>query len=531
VTELLYALAAHSGSGRAPLTLGDVPVPVSLIQEVEKLAHDRKWGPIHFHHPEYEYINRCAYFDYQRDRVFVRTSRTLKRNKAKRAGSRNRRLRVTKRLQVGSSRCPHCQSTEVAAAPRGVEAGCPKPRVKRAFDLVFTSGGIKRKVIECRTSVHQCRRCGQAFVPERHERLDKHFHGLKSWAMFQHVAHRLSLGTIQSMFEEFFGLRLLHCEIHMFKELMAGYYRKTYRQLLAKILAGNLLHVDETEVKLQVGKGYVWAFTNLEEVVFMYRPTREGEFLKDLLKDFHGVLVSDFYAAYDSLDCPQQKCLIHLMRDMNQELLNNPYDQELQSITQPFGVLLRAVVGTVDEHGLKQRYLHRHEREVIKFFRQLTGQSFRSEAAEALRERLLKYRDKLFTFLRYDGVPWNNNNAENAIKRFAYYRENTVGTMREAGLSDYLVLLSICHTCRYKGVSFLQFLLSRERNLDRFCDGKRTRRRPPAIEVYPKGFIPPHFRNRERARLEKEQRKVRESPEGAMEPTAQAMADGTAEPN
>ena len=62
--------------------------------------------------------------------------------------------------------------------------------------------------------------------------------------------------------------------------------------------------------------------TNLEEVVFIYRPNREGEFLKDLLKDFDGVLVSDFYSAYDSIPCLQQKCLIHLIRDMNQELLS-----------------------------------------------------------------------------------------------------------------------------------------------------------------------------------------------------------------
>ena len=62
--------------------------------------------------------------------------------------------------------------------------------------------------------------------------------------------------------------------------------------------------------------------------------------------------------------------------------------------------------------------------------------------------------DTLFTFIKYDGVPWNNNNAENAIKRFAYYREDTAGTMKEEGLSDYLVLFSIYQTCRYKGVSF-----------------------------------------------------------------------------
>src|SRR5215210_6793297 len=92
-----------------------------------------------------------------------------------------------------------------------------------------------------------------------------------------------------------------------------------------------------------------------------------GEFLHKMLKSFEGVLVSDFYAAYDSLGCPQQKCLIHLIRDMNQEVLNNPYDEELHSVTQPFGSLLRSIVMTVDEHGLKRRHLERHARDVGQF--------------------------------------------------------------------------------------------------------------------------------------------------------------------
>src|SRR5947208_1180440 len=77
----------------------------------------------------------------------------------------------------------------------------------------------------------------------------------------------------------------------------------------------------------QRGKGYVWVFTNLEEVVFIYRPSREGSFLHDLLKDFRGVLVSDFYAPYDALACAQQKCLIHLMRDFNHDIQRNPWDE------------------------------------------------------------------------------------------------------------------------------------------------------------------------------------------------------------
>jgi hypothetical protein len=338
--------------------------------------------------------------------------------------------------------------------------------------------------------------CDEEFIPHQYQRLDKHFHGLKSWAMFQHVAYRMSLPTITKMLEDIFGLRVFFSEVHMFKSLMASYYKATYQKLLEKILSGTLLHVDETEVQLKNEKGYVWVFTNIEEVVYIYRPTREGDFLRELLKEFHGVLVSDFYTAYDGIECPQQKCLIHLIRDINQELLNNPFDEDLKSITQSFGALLRRIIATIDEYGLRRKYLKQYEADVEQFFQSIAEQSISSEAAEALRTRLNKYRNKLFAFLNYDGVPWNNNNAEHAIKQFAYYRENTIGSMNKPGLSDYLVLLSICLTCKYKGVSFLKFLLSKELDVDVFCQRKQQRRVLSSLELYPEGFVPPHLVNK-----------------------------------
>jgi hypothetical protein len=134
----------------------------------------------------------------------------------------------------------------------------------------------------------------------------------------------------------------------------------------------------------------------------------------------------------------------------------------------------------------------KHKRFVADYFSELASASLRSDDAQTLRERLLKYQDKLVIFLDYDGIPWNNNNAENAIKQFAYFRENRTAVLREAGLRDFLVLLSVYQTCRYKGISFLKFLLSRERDIDAFT-GKRRTRRHSALTLYPKGFTPPHF--------------------------------------
>jgi predicted RecB family nuclease len=503
VAEILQTIITKTHSEDVSLSEDRKRPPIALVNDVEKLTDFHTWGRVDFVHADYEFVNNCAYFDYQRERVYVRTSKALRKNRAGKPSSPNRKLKASKQIVITAAQCPICSSTEVINNIKK-QVRTQEPRVKRAFDIVFTATGMRRRVIEYRTSVHQCLTCSEVFIPDQYQRLDKHFHGLKSWAMFQHIAYRMSIPTIMKMCEDYFGIRIFFAEIHMFKSLMASFYQTTHQRLLEKIFNGALLHVDETEVQLQTGKGYVWVFTNLEEVMYMYRPTREGDFLREMLKEFHGVLVSDFYGAYDGINCPQQKCLIHLMRDINQELLNNPFDEELKLITLPFGILLRKIITTVDEYGLRRKYLKPHEANVDQFFQYLTEQSITSDAAETLRVRLIKYRDKLFTFLNYDGVPWNNNNAEHAIKQFAYYRENTVGMLRESGLRDYLVLLSICQTCNYKGVSFLKFLLSKQQDVDAFCQRKEQRRRP-SIELYPEGFVPPHFTSKRNKKSHQDQ--------------------------
>ena len=96
--------------------------------------------------------------------------------------------------------------------------------------------------------------------------------------------------------------------------------------------------------------------------------------------------------------------------------------------------------------------------------------AFGSEVGQKYQKRLQKYRDKLFVFLDHDGIPWNNNNAENAIKLFASRRKLIGSSFTEQGLKDYLVFLSIYQTCRLKNLSFLRFLRDGGLDLDAFAE-------------------------------------------------------------
>jgi hypothetical protein len=145
----------------------------------------------------------------------------------------------------------------------------------------------------------------------------------------------------------------------------------------------------------------------------------------------------------------------------------------MKELAQEFATLVRPMVESVDRFGLKSRYLRKHKKSVDRFYRRVE-RDYKTEIAASYRKRFEKNRDRLFTFLDYDDVPWNNNNAEHAIKAFARLRNNIGGTSTAAGIREYLILLSISETCKYRGVSFLEFLQSGEKDLSDFA-AKRKR--------------------------------------------------------
>jgi transposase IS66 family protein len=173
----------------------------------------------------------------------------------------------------------------------------------------------------------------------------------------------------------------------------------------------------------------------MEEVAYLYTPTREGGTIQTMLRDFKGVLVSDFYTAYDAIDCPQQKCLIHFIRDLNDDLLKHPYDNGLKQLAREFTGLLKPIVDTVDQRGLKKRFLGKHKTIVDRFYKHLSSDFGSGEAARRIVERVQKNRHTMFTFLSFDAVPWNNNNAEHAVKAFANLRHVIDGQPRRAAFA------------------------------------------------------------------------------------------------
>ena len=207
----------------------------------------------------------------------------------------------------------------------------------------------------------------------------------------------------------------------------------------------------------------------MNTVFYLFRENREADFLKELLNEFRGVLVSDFYPGYDSLSCFQQKCLIHLIRDLNSDLFTNQFNEEYKILVQGFSDLMIDIVNTIDKMGLRKRYLKKYKKDVYRFYKQIIYKNGETEIMIKWQKRFKKNEGKLFTFLDHDGCPWNNNNAEHAIIPFAIYRTYRDAHFTKKSITEYLTLLSIQQTCKYRGVKFLDFLRSGTESIEDFC--------------------------------------------------------------
>src|SRR3954463_331669 len=101
--------------------------------------------------PEFERINAAAYWDYQRSKVYVRSSKTVRRSI--RASAKAAKKLIVDReitLEDRPAACHKCGSSKIWPL---------RYKSQATFDLKFTRRGIKRWVVRYRYSSYRCGAC------------------------------------------------------------------------------------------------------------------------------------------------------------------------------------------------------------------------------------------------------------------------------------------------------------------------------------------------------------------------------------
>ena len=106
--------------------------------------------------------------------------------------------------------------------------------------------------------------------------------------------------------------------------------QEEYNQLQQEIRASPVVYGDETGWREDGRNGYLWSFSNPEVRYFLRRASRGRQVVAEVLGDeFDGVLVSDFYGAYNVHQGLHQRCWTHLLRDIHQLKERYPQHQGL----------------------------------------------------------------------------------------------------------------------------------------------------------------------------------------------------------
>ena len=255
---------------------------------------------------------------------------------------------------------------------------------------------------------------------------------------------------------------------------MAKIYRVTMEKMLDELRSGRLIRRRRDEDSDHGRERLCLGLLGDGDSRLPVSPDTRGNLPARNDRDFAGVLVSDFYAAYDSVKCPQQKCHLHLMRDINDDLLQHPFDEELKELARRYTRTLKPIIDTIDKHGCCKSVLAKHQRDAQAFLDWVAGEVLIGDR-QGIQDPDREVRRPVIHVL---GL--RRGSVEQQLCRERHQARGVSQTaIRDfglgAGLKDYLVFLSIYQTLRRKGLSLLRFLLSGEIDLERFVASQGRR--------------------------------------------------------
>jgi transposase len=218
-----------------------------------------------------------------------------------------------------------------------------------------------------------------------------------------------------------------------------------------------VVNADETGWREDGQNGYVWQVSTPTNCYFE-RGRRTNEQIDRILgKDFAGVLVSDFYAAYNHFPGEKQRCWAHLLRDVRDVLATHPADLAVQR----WGRLLRRLFHTTRDHPGADPVARRHTRQRAEAILTRVCTPFLDAAVpqRVLCQRIIAHLHELFTFVTNPAVPPTNNQAERTFRPLVIARKIWGGTRSEPGSLDAMRRASLVATWHRQGRNpFTEFL-------------------------------------------------------------------------
>jgi len=308
-----------------------------------------------------------------------------------------------------------------------------------------------------------CTRCKQIVEPILSNALPHSLLGinLMNIVVYLRVGLSLSWGKINDYIKHIYNVKMTNGTLITFLKRIANNNQEAYNEILFRLLKSKVIYADETRWPIKGIKWWVWIFTSEGECVYILSEKRDHKVPCSLLNNYKGILVCDFYSAYEKVKCRQQKCLVHVLRDFQRVLKKAPYDEELKGFIEDFLKIFKPIFKKLRESNPDYITLKSKKKGVKKQIKELLKKEYISKEVNKFKKRFTKHLDSIIRFLSNpENISWNNNKAERDLRPLCIQRKISGSLQSEKASKDYLLLFSIFQTCEKRQIHFLKFLQS-----------------------------------------------------------------------
>lgn len=231
--------------------------------------------------------------------------------------------------------------------------------------------------------------------------------------------------------------------------------------LLELLRTDQVIHGDETGWRINGKNVWAWCFSNPRIAVYLIRHSRGNAVLREALgNSLPGVLVCDFYAAYNGLDATKQRCLVHLLRELHALREKVPAICVTRHLEPLIALFQQAIaLGTARDQLPSETYAAQCDA-ISDRFGQLAAADSTNADVNRILKRLRKYADELFTFLDHPHVPPDNTPAERDIRSVAAARSDGGVNRTDWGATAFAQAKTVIRTCQKQGLKFLDYGLN-----------------------------------------------------------------------
>jgi hypothetical protein len=270
----------------------------------------------------------------------------------------------------------------------------------------------------------------------------------------------LTLGKIRRLLIDQYNLKISTGVLSEMVSRVARKFKSEYQDMKTNLKNTSHLHGDETGWRNGGNNEWLWSFSNDTVSVYTIVPSRAQKVVKDILGDsYGGVLITDFYGAYNKIICEKQKCWTHLLRELHVLKEKKPDDIEVEYFSTRLKRFFERACDLRERHIKGEdidSQIKRLETDTIQFL----SKTFQDKKLQTLVKRMTKYYCELYTFIKKNVDP-TNNNAEREIRPAVLMRKTSYCNRSDAGRDNQAILMSIIATSKKKNRNFLNYASGR----------------------------------------------------------------------